>query len=354
MFGPRHYMPVLKVKRAEKDALASLELSLRRYVVPLLEIVERKNTLSAFEHLSNSFRGLALSLHGYSRFLLDVQEIRLDGSRGAYEAFTGASEMGIPFTPVTGISRSVDVAPAMAFSSTNGVGIRLTRKEFEAGSLTADLNSFLSAHGLAPDRVDLIVDLGSVERLITVGVMSLTDQFLADIPNKSDWRTLTVTASAFPSSMGVVNRNSSTRIERSEWLAWRRGLFDQRARLERLPTFSDCAIQHPVGVEGFDPQVMQPSATIRYTSDSDWLLVKGESTKSNPAKIQFPKLATQLVYGHIQHNFAGEGHCTGCQMARESANGSAGRGSPQVWRRIGTIHHITTVVRDDLDSLPWP
>ena len=354
MFGPRHYMPVLKVKRGEKKALADISLGLRKRIVPLLEIVERTTAPTVDKHLTTSFRELASSLHGYAHCLLDVREIKHDGPAAAAEAFSRAATAGISFTPVTGISRNADVASAVALSSVSGVGIRLTRSEFESGRLTADLNSFLSTNRLTPDRVDLIVDIGSVCDLITAGVMALTQAFLADVPNKGQWRTLTVTGSAFPQSMGVVNRNSSARIARSEWLAWRSGLFGQRATLERLPTFSDCAIQHPVGVENFDPMIMQVSASIRYSSGNDWLLVKGESTRFNPPSNQFPQLATQLVYGQLQRDFTGAGHCAGCRMAKKSADGLSGLGSAEVWRRIGTVHHITTVVQNDLASLPWP
>ena len=43
-FGPRHYVPVLKVKRGEKTALQSVALDLRAEITPLLEIVEWRPT----------------------------------------------------------------------------------------------------------------------------------------------------------------------------------------------------------------------------------------------------------------------------------------------------------------------
>ena len=82
--------------------------------------------------------------------------------------------------------------------------------------------------------------------------------------------------------------------------------------------------------------------------------MKGESTRKIPPSIQFPQLATRLVYGQLQSAFAGVQHCIGCQQAKDSADSAKGLGSPEVWRRIGTIHHITTVVQDDLASLQWP
>ena len=354
MFGPKHYVPVLKVKRGEKRALAEVRPRLRQHVVPLLEIVERTSAPTVDKHLTTGFRDLASSLQGYPRCFLDLREIAPDGPASAAKAFRRAISEGISFTPVTGISRVSDVASSVTLSQSYGLAIRLTRAEFEGGRLSARLRRFLSVNGLSPDRVDLIVDLETVEELITAGVKSFEQAFLNEIPDKSQWRTLTVTGSAFPLSMAVVGRNSSAWVERSEWLAWRDGLYAQRSLLERLPTFSDYAIQHRAGVENFDFRFMRPSATIRYTSDIFWLLIKGESTKNTPARIQFRQLATRLVYGQLHSSFAGANHCLGCKLVKDSADGASGLGSPEVWRRIGTIHHITTVVQDDLASLQWP
>ena len=215
-FGPNHYMPVLKVKRGEKHALASIRRELRQQVTPLLEIVARKKEFTIDEHLTTGFKNLAASLDGYSRCLLDLREIEADGVTGANQAFARALSENISFTPVTGISRTADVASAVNLSSSRGIAIRVTRAELEGGHLTDDLNSFVSAYGLTPDRVDLIIDLGAVNELIVAGAMALTQAFLADVPNKQHWRTLTVSGSAFPLSMAVVNRNSDARIARSE------------------------------------------------------------------------------------------------------------------------------------------
>ena len=350
-FGPYHYVPVLKVKRGEKKALAAIDPALRRHVTPLMEIVELQGKKTVDGHLATSFGDLRSNLQGYDRCLLDVRELEAQGSVAAEAAFARASDEAISFTPVTGLSRTADVAAALRHGQTSGIGIRLTRQEYESGRLASDLDEFLLVNDLGPDRIDLIVDLGSVEDLILAGVMTLAKAFLKDVPRKEQWRTLTIVSSAFPKSMSVVERNSSARVERSDWLAWRDGLYSDRDQIERLPTFGDCAIQHPAGVEGFDPRYMQASAAIRYSVVEDWLLVKGVGTRSRRLTEQFPQLATQLVYGQLQGDFLGWEHCAGCRMAKDAADGVSGLGSAEVWRRIGTIHHITTVVQDVL-ALP--
>ena len=353
-FGSHHYVPVLKVKRGEKSALRSISPGAQQRITPLLEIVERKadKSPSVDEHLNTAFRDLADSVRPYSRNFLDAREIASDGPSAAEEVFRRADAAGIIFAPVTGISRSVDISAALSHRN-HGLVLRLTREEFEAGGLAANLGAFTSRHSLAPEEIDLVIDLGPVDDMVTDGVVALTNAFMADVPDQTRWRTFTVSACAFPMGMGGIDPHSHHLVERADWVAWRDNLYSQRTTLRRLPTFSDCAIQHPRGVEGFDFRTMQVSASIRYTLDNDWLLIKGESTRVTLPTEQFPALATLLAYGHLKPHFSGEGHCIGCASMKASADGASGLGSLEVWRRLGTIHHVTMTV-EQLGLLPWP
>lgn len=349
-FGSEHYVPVLKVKRGEKKALELVGLALRPRITPLLEIVEwrkdKKPTLSA--HLDTGFKGLVDSLRAYPRCFLDARELEPHGPAAAAEVFDRARTSQIAFTPVTGISRTADVAAALG-NRERGIALRLTRDEFERGGLASQLRAFMTRHGLAHDATDLIVDLGPVEEMIAEGIAFFATRFLRELPDLDSWRTVTISASAFPRSMGAVGRKSHAFVDRAEWLAWR-----DHIRLEtqfRVPTYSDCAIQHPAGVEGFDPVLMQVSASVRYTLPERWLLIKGESTRRSPPGSQFPELAKVLVYGHLRAHYAGSHHCKGCSGIKSAADGGTGFGSAEVWRRLGTVHHITDVTQA-LSSLP--
>jgi hypothetical protein len=349
-FGPDHYVPVIKVKRGEKLALQRLALRLDSQITPLLEIVERTPEKSVDEHLDTAFKDLAESVRGYSRSLLDARELAPDGPSAPVEVFRRATAAGIAFTPVTGISRNADTGPALKYRA-NGVALRLTRVEFESGDLTDQLRNFIRLHHLQEEEIDLIVDLGPVEDLVVEGIASLADAFIADIPDHRRWRTFTISACSFPLSMALVDRQSHDFAERADWIAWRDHLHRRRRTLTRLPTFSDCAIQHPRGVEGFDPRIMQVSASIRYTLPEQWLLVKGVSTRFTQPSIQFPELATRLVYGHLRTHFRGANHCEGCASIKSAADGAPRFGSAEVWRRLGTMHHISTVI-EQLRNLP--
>ena len=345
-----HYVPVLKVKRGEKRALSEIKHSLQRHITPLLEIVERTEGKPLGKHLDTAFKDLVRSVRPYARCFLDCRELEKHEPPAAEEVFQRATANNMAFTPVTGVSRSNDVLAAMRHRQ-HGLAIRLTRSEFEEGNLPNRLFKFMAKLSLTHQEIDLIVDLGPIDNLITPGVVALTAAFLDDVPDHNKWRTFTLSACGFPISMRNVQRNSYDLVERIDWLAWRDGLYAERQNLTRLPVFSDCAIQHTSGVEGFDPRIMQPSASVRYTLSNDWLLIKGESVRTSSATEQFPNLATSLAYGHLEQHFEQASHCSGCSSIERCANGYPKLSSPESWRRFGTIHHITRVVQD-LTALP--
>lgn len=348
------YVPVLKNKRGERAALRALAAPVRARILPLLEFVEwRTNERERWQvYVERSFRDLAATVSDYARCWFDTRELSPHGEAATEDIFERAAAEGIAFVPVTGVSRTVDVRPALRHRS-GGLALRLTRAELEAGGLGRRIEAFLAQHSIAPEEVDLIIDLGSVNDLVVPGVQLLTAAFLDEIPTLHRWRRASVSGCAFPLSMAGVERRSHDVVERVEWLAWRDGLFASRSRLPRLPDYSDACIQHPLGVEGFDPRIMQVSAAIRYTLLDAWLLIKGESTRRNPPSIQFPDLARQLVHGEHRAFFRGANHCAGCAGMQAAADGAPLYGSAAKWRTLGTIHHLTTIV-EQLAALPVP
>jgi len=348
IFDAEHYVPVLKLKRAEKSGLQLLNPSTVDRITPLFEVVEMKQGVSLQAHLSNAFRDFEVAVGGLKSYFIDAREIAEAGAVGAQAVFSHAAAVSVPFVPVTGIQRVVDVQAALG-AGRSGIAIRLVRSEFEEGDIQSRLSAFLTAHGIASQETDLIVDLGPVEDMVTEGIGLMVHLFLRQVPSPRDWRTLSVVGSAFPKSMGIVGRDSSIKVPRSEWLAWER-MFIRRADLPRMPSFGDCGIQHPSGVEGFDFRTMQASSVIRYALPESWLLLKGRGTRVVRPSLQFPALARLL---HSSREFMGAPHCNGCRLIAEAAGGALKLGSPEAWRRIGTIHHITTVA-EAIGRLPAP
>jgi hypothetical protein len=254
--------------------------------------------------------------------------------------------------PVTGLSRPPAETAAALAHGRRGVCLRLTQDELKRGSLSSDVTRFLTRHHLTPAGVDLVMDMGPLEDMVVAGVAALADTFMRAVPQPTKWRTFTLAGTAFPKTMGIVETNKHLRVERLEWVVWRDHVRSRKPAWPRLPTFGDCGIQHPLGVEGFDPRTMQASPTIRYLARDHWLLVKGQSKRRVKLRLQFPQLAAKLAPGGALNSyFAGDTHCGGCQKVVACAANTPRLGSAEKWRLIGTAHHITSVV-EQLTALP--
>jgi hypothetical protein len=342
-----HYVPVLKLKDAEKDALRQLKPEIRDAVIPLFEVVERKvdpekkEKPPLEEHLDKAFKKLRETVSYYAKFFLDLREIEVEGSNAIRDVYRRAVAFGHPFTPVTRITNGDEAAIAIDHSR-NGVAIRLSRSELVSDNGARVLERFMTRHKLSPSAVDLILDLGHVESMVSYGVRALAENCLSNVTVPAAWRSLIMTGCDFPKSMGEVDTNSHKLVDRSMWVAWRE-LVRMPVR-ERIPVFSDCGIQHSTGVEGVDLSVIKAAPSIRYALSDGWLLLKGCGSKL-PSE-QYSNLAAELTVGALSEHFAGHKHCPGCDSMRRAAEREPEANSRKEWRRFGTIHHITRTVEN--------
>ncbi len=354
-----HYVPVLFWKRAEQAALRSLAAGTKAAMTPLLQItpipIDQKTgaprtTLPKYG--AECVNQLVDSWGVDDDFFLDCERIAgasLHGKTGADLVFDGASAASLPFVPTIGPQSQPATIAAALRNRQRGVALRLSTQSLGSPSAGAGVLQFAKAHGLSPSTTDIVVDLGALSNQDQFVVFAVAVAVLARVPNIASWRTLTIVASSFPASTSAVASSTVAMIDRAEWLAWQT-LRAPPVAVSRLPTFGDFGIQHPAGVEGFDPQTMQVSANIRYTTGNQWMIMKGVGSKKTPLATQYPKLARALTQST---HFAGSGHCDGCDDILSCAGGAGGFGSPTPWRRIGTAHHIETAATQ-LGQLPFP
>lgn len=154
--------------------------------------------------------------------------------------------------------------------------------------------------------------------------------------------------------------NSTREIEREEWAAWL-WLRGKKKAAKRLPSFGDYTINHPLLSE-IDPRLMMMSPNIRYTSESEYVVVKGKAQPRKKKKptpeeeayraslapsVQYPKLSAK-VKAHAAwkgKDFSwGDGFIEKC-FHKECVGNSTD------WRAVGVCHHIALVVQQ-IANLP--
>ncbi len=373
------YMPVLKLKRAEKEALEEVDIRLHQSIVPLFEVVERRPkppkskkrkgkksqaqdegsssnervwpTIS--EHLERAFDAYLVHVLGtYPRCLIDPRDMARGGDDAAQAVFERAEAMGINFTPVTGFSRALGHEAAMAHRSHGrGIALRVCHPEIMQVNFNNLLEMFLIQNHLAREEIDLIIDLDSLYGMVFHGALRRANQCIDRVPLEG-WRTLTLSSTGFADNLRDVKVNTTGHFERLDWQVWS-AFYRQRERFSRMPAYSDFGIQHPVGVENFVFSGQGNAApSIRWADSNEaWFILRGEGNQDFTLGEQYEDLARELV-GRLHINRGR--HCEGCVYAARAAVGDGHFAQHQTWRKWGTIHHITTVMNEISRLSPVP
>lgn len=357
MFDIKHYVPVLRWKAAEKEALEKLSKEQKGYITPVIEIIMPQTPPSkkgepaktpevmlaeSIELLSSRLPKLPIEIKKYwgetSVFidlsLVDVS-LRVDGLR---QILSVGKSLGLCLIPVVKLNSSPDIKQAyitLAKENDKGLCLRLFRSNFNENSLSAEINSFLNSYKLDPQNIDLLVDFQ-----ITNGLCYKLSDLNQQIPYLSKWRTFTVVSGAFPKDLTNFSVDLHY-IDRLDWDSWINQI--QSNRLIRKPTFGDYTIQHPIYYE--PTPGMNPSASIRYTLKNKWMIMRGEGLRNEKGKgfAQYPANA-QLLSKHKDFfgvNFSyGDAYIEG--KGRDVNTKETG--TPRTWLRAGINHHLVCVI----------
>jgi len=353
MFGSSHYVPILRWKRGERFALGELSDESRKVITPLVELTPkmfeaptkgRKSGLKPepAQVLFDTAKGL-LKDWGYSTFFVDFWHVDgqipavVNNKRPLEYMASHARAMRLALIPVTGLARSDDHQRAVSLvagTDARGVCLRILPEDVLRRTFAGQLRRLLQKLGLKMADVHLLLDC----QVFDPEKPKLQD-LLGRIPHLDEWHTLTVASGAFPKDLQEYEPGMR-RIDRADWLAWRRLL--EGAGSVRKPSFSDYTVQYGRYVE--PPDNCNPSASIRYTLPEQWLVMRGEGimNKKGPGREQWPASA-MLLCGRPE--FCGSAFSSRDNYIYRVSNGEENHGSPETWIRAGINHHMTLVSR---------
>jgi hypothetical protein len=190
----------------------------------------------------------------------------------------------------------------------DGLAVRVPVTSLRRPTAGHELLELVEYLGLDPTRVDLIVEYG---------LISATDPSFSFIchrlPEINRWRTFTVLAGAFPPDLMDFRKPGQYEVQREEWSRWAEGA--------------------------------NPSASIRYTSDTYWVIMRGEGlrTPGSAGHAPYPANA-ELLCGRKE--FRGPQFSAGdAYIWRIGSREDPRTGSPETWIRAGINHHMTFAAR---------
>lgn len=352
-FSPTHYVPILRWKKAEQTALAQLYDHDSICITPLVELVPenfiRKDVkghsikLSSNE-VTNKVVGQLYKYWGERPFFIDLWLLSkdiLNNGPSHFLAMLGqyASILKLSLIPVTGLARGSPYQSAVrtVLSIHNqGVCLRLSREDIKRPTLAKDINTVLSFLKLPPELVDLIVDLQIIDSSVP------TFNTLCElIPSINKWRNFIVASGAFPEDLSGLKKNDIHRLGRTDWISWR----DQaitKTSVTRMSIYSDYTIQHALYLQREGS--LHYSASIRYTADNYWVIMRGEDVfrRDGPGFEQWPAQAILLC---DLPEYCEEKFSYGDKYIKEMSVQLKKTGNIVTWLKAGINHHMTFVVR---------
>jgi hypothetical protein len=353
MFDHKHYVPILKGRDGEYGALACLPPASRDRLTPLIELPpipwdfeEERPARTIDAHLKKVAQKIEKAW-GPGRYLfLDLMwiaqtERMSDGKHPLEYVFASGRARGLAPIPVVGLLRDEDyltACRAVVRQDRCGVCMRIQREDFaEFEDLEQELQRVLSAVDAKMSQAHLLLDL----RALTPAPRSIDAEgaaaLISRIPDIGKWRTFTLAATSFPENLIGLPPSDCSPVPREEWDLWRSAL---RKHPSRLPTFADYAISHPEPAE-VDPRIMRPSASVRYTTDGAWLVLKARNLRDHGYE-QFHDVCREL---RERTEYRGPGFSWGDKYIDECADELEGTGNLTTWRKVGTSHHIAFVLR---------
>lgn len=350
----RHYVPILKWKLGEYQALMRLHSAVKDALTPLIEIPpigydheNQRNSKSIDDHLLPFGKRLKDKWQSRPCFidltLIDEEGLMAGGAHPLAYVFDQARANGCGAIPVIRLSSDTAYRNAVATAAEldrRGICLRLTAADFSRANLAGDVNDLLSAIRIGAPDVDLVLDMETQPHRQVVPVFSRTMvSLINDVPLLARWRSFVIAGTAYPESVSHI-RAPFEMLPRTEWAVYK-AVTAMLPSTVRLPTFGDYTVSYPV-LPGIDMRMVDPIAKLRYTTESDWYIGRGAQVKANGFD-QYRGMCATLV---AQPFFRGAGFSDGDRVIDECASGSGTTGNLTVWSSVATNHHLTQVVDD--------
>jgi len=351
-FDHHHYVPCLRWKQGEYQAVSRLPI--KSLFTPLIEIpgigydFENKTKVKTIDEHLAPFAKRVHEKWGRQPCFVDLNLIGSDermatGVHPVRFVFDRLRERMCSAISVTGLDRNnvyQQEIQNVVTQDKSGICLRMKIEQAAKGSFKNDLDSLLSKLKVGPESCDLIIDLGAPNFIPLEGFSKAIQTIVSPFPYLDDWRTFTLLGTSFPESMGSVKKGGEI-VHRYEWKLYKMLVAVFKKTGLRLPTFGDYAINHPKELE-LDWRVVKPAATIRYTIEDGWYIVKGDNVRDYGFE-QYHKLSQNVLASPYYYGptFSwGDGYIQTC------TNKSAKTGNLSTWRQVGTNHHIAKVTQD--------
>lgn len=347
------YMPILKWRQGEYQALLRMRNDLKAKMAPLLELCPPEYDFEAErlrktidEQLATFAQRLKKKWEDRLAYVdglhLDPNDRMIGGIHPLTFIFDGVRSLGGRIIPATGLERDKayqDAVKGAAQTDALGVCLRVSLDEVANDSFGDRVDELLALLEVHLSKTDIVLDLRAANFEPVSALAALLANLLQSTIALKKARSVILAGTAFPASMGSI-KTRTKELKRFEWLVYK-ALLDELPAKARRPMFGDYAIAGPERV-AIDMRKVKPAASVRYTSDDIWFVAKGSNVRDNGFE-QFRDLCKEVEESDF---YLGKDFSKGSEYVHDCAHGVVSTGNLTTWRWVGTNHHMTKVLED--------
>jgi hypothetical protein len=350
---PELYVPALKWRQAEYQALLRLQDKAKTCIkpfimIPPIEFDFEDNTpkKTPHDHIEPFARRYRDKWNTRPAWIDVDSSLHATSTKSGKDIITHVFDelrtFGAQATPVTSLDNKAKVVAAIRkvlAKDKKGVAIRARLEHVMRPSFSEQSSEFLDALGSSSEEADLIVDLGTPAYEPYAVFASALQIALGKILDLNDYRSFMMIGTAFPDSMKDVESPGAS-VSRHDWHFYKH-LINSLPKGMRAPGFGDYTIVHPAFVAALDMRMIKPAGKLVYTTKNDWKIRKGGAFRDNPNQ----------MYDHCKYIVNSEFYCgadysDGDQYIYRCSQKEVGHSTMTRWKEIGINHHMMHAIDD--------
>lgn len=352
------YVPALRWRQGEYQALWRLSSAVKKRVVPLITVppVEFDFELwqpkkSCHDHVNPFLARYQQKWGPQPAWIALDAEIALDrmddGSHVFDFLFNGLrpkENLVIPAVPLAADSATMDAASRATTADSRGCAVLLRLEDLMASNPRKAIVNFAAGLGIELDELDVIIDLRAPNFEPYTAFANALIATLKRLGNLHEVRTFALLGTAIPDSFAQLAKGSDE-IPRHDWLFYKTFMKLLPAGMRR-PLYGDHTIVHP-DFKAQDMRKVKAAGKIVYTTPDTWATRKGGAFRDNPGQMytHCEKVVAEPTFAFRGAGFSyGDKYIADCAMKAESPSNLSR------WKDVGINHHITAVA-DDLAML---
>lgn len=336
--GLINYVPTLRWKKGEYEALATLDDGLKDRILPNIILPpisardnEKNQKLTGDEFAPVQIGRLA-KYWGRRPCLVDFRFIEFgNGILSDARVFTAflstSAKLGCAIIPLFDLQLNEHRLSSIRdywLQTKYGLALRLSLSDLDRKGLDAIVQKRLLALNAKPSDCILLIDFSDADLSHPQEFARFAHDWLFKLQQTGMWQRTVIQATNYP-EQNPAKPNGSAKIGRNEWLVWEQ-LFGLDPRVRELAMFGD-----------FGADNAKIDFAGGYAIRQKWIVARAADNGS------IREVANRIA---ALDEFDGPDFSVGDQLIASWASGSATSGGAFEWRKANMSHHWTRVLVD--------